>query len=106
MQTYFLIALFLSASSGSLMAQDSKVGPDRYAVTLAGADLPSATSAIARRSLRRIDRAAMLVCGASEGDLREVTSAIRASACWHDAVDDAVRRIDTPLLSQAWHGHP
>ena len=102
MQTYIPIALVLISLSGRSMAQEVKVGPDQYAVTLSVADLQVSTPAMARRSLHRIDRAATAVCGASGGNLREVTQAVRASACWRDAVTDTVRRIDAPLLSQAW----
>jgi UrcA family protein len=102
MQTYIPIALALIPLSAPSVAQEVKVGPDRYAVTLAVADLQASTPALARGSLHRIDRAATAVCGASGGNLREVTQAVRSSACWRDAVTDTVRRIDAPLLSQAW----
>lgn len=102
MQTRFPVALTLAALSVPSTAQEVQVGTERYSVTLASADLQSSTPAMARRSLYRIDRAATTVCGASRGSLREVTKAVQASACWRDAVHDAVRRIGAPLLSQAW----
>ena len=106
MKTFVTVGLVLAALSAPTMAQDAKAARARYAIAVARADLQSATAVSARRSLRRIDRAAMAACGATGGSLREVTKAVQASACWHDAVSDAVRRIDAPLLSQAWHdGH-
>lgn len=102
MQTNIPIAFILAALPVPSIAQAVKVGPERHAVALTRAELQSSTPAVAQRSLGRIGRAATAVCGAHEGSLREVTKAVRASACWHDAVATAVRRIDAPLLTQAW----
>jgi UrcA family protein len=57
--------------------------------------------AAARRLLRRIGDAARESCGASSFSLAEFKTAAVASRCWRDAVDDAVRRIDDPLLTAA-----
>jgi UrcA family protein len=56
--------------------------------------------ASAHRLFRRIGDAALESCGASFG-LAEFKTATMASRCWRDAVDEAVRRIDDPLLSAA-----
>jgi UrcA family protein len=104
MKNRVALAIALTALSAPCLAQEVQVGPDRYAVTLRRADLQSTTPAATRRSLARIDRAAMAVCGAS-GSLLEVKRAIRRSACWRESMADALRRIDDPHLSQAWQGH-
>ena len=57
--------------------------------------------AAARRLLRRIGDAALESCGASSFSLAELRTATATSRCWRDAVDDAVRRIDDPLLTAA-----
>lgn len=56
--------------------------------------------AAARRLLRRIGDAALESCGASFS-LAEFKTATVVSRCWRDAVDDAVRRVDDPLLTAA-----
>jgi UrcA family protein len=55
----------------------------------------------ARRLLRRIGDAALDACGASSFSLAEFRTATVGSQCWREAVDDAVRRIDNPLLAAA-----
>ena len=57
--------------------------------------------AAAHRLLRRIRDAALESCGASPFSLPEFKAATVASRCWIDAVDNAVRRIDDPLLTAA-----
>ena len=56
--------------------------------------------AAAYHLLRRIGDAALESCGASSS-LAEFKTATVASQCWRDAVDEAVRRIDNPLLTAA-----
>ena len=102
MKTIVPVALILAALSTPGIAQEVKVGPERYAVTVARANLSSITPAMTRRTLHRIGRAATAACGGAGGSLREVTRAVEGTSCWRQAVGDAVRRIDAPLLSQAW----
>jgi UrcA family protein len=59
-----------------------------------------ASPAGARRVLGRIGTAALESCGASFS-LAEFKTATMVSRCWRDAVDEAVRRIDDPLLTTA-----
>ncbi len=102
MKTIVPVASILAALAAPGMAQEVKVGPARYAVTVARADMSATTPASARRALKRIGRAETAACGGSGGSLREVTRAVEATACWREAVDGAVRAVDAPLLSQAW----
>jgi UrcA family protein len=60
-----------------------------------------ASPAAAHRLLRRLGDAALESCGASPFSLPEVKTATLASRCWKDAVDDAVHRINAPLLTAA-----
>ena len=53
----------------------------------------------ARRLLRRIGDAALESCGASAFSLAEIKAVTVESQCWKDAVEEAVRRIDNPLLT-------
>jgi UrcA family protein len=58
------------------------------------------TSPTAMRGLfKRIGDAALEACGASSFSLAEVKTAAKRSACWRDAVDDAVGRVGSPTLS-------
>ena len=53
------------------------------------------------RLLRQINDAALESCRTSSFSLAEFKTATVVSRCWRDAVDDAVRRIDEPLLTAA-----
>ncbi len=57
--------------------------------------------AAAHRLLGRIRDAALETCGASPFSLPEFKAATVASQCWRDAVENAVRSIDDPLLTAA-----
>jgi UrcA family protein len=54
----------------------------------------------ARRLLVRIGNAALEACGASAFSLPDYKAATLASPCWREAVDDAVSRIGSPVLSE------
>ncbi len=58
----------------------------------------------ARGLLRRIEAAASEACGASSFSLFEIKMATRRSRCWRDAVDAAVRQIDSPTHSAVIRG--
>ncbi|WP_067734365.1 UrcA family protein [Novosphingobium naphthalenivorans] len=95
------VAVLGLAVAAPAAAQD-RIGVNRYAVTLQPVDRHPATPEAARRTLARIGKAALAVCGASPFSLREVTWSVRHSACWRDSVADAVTRIDDPLLTAAY----
>ena len=98
-------AVLCAAITIPAAAQERRIGPDRYAATVHRAELHPATPAAARRTLARIEAAALAVCGASSFSLSEVKLAIRTSACWRDSVADTMARIDDPLLLDAYHHH-
>jgi UrcA family protein len=58
-----------------------------------------ATPADARDERRRIEAAAMEVCGASPTSLRELRLAVRGSACYRQAMAGALRQIDHPAFA-------
>jgi UrcA family protein len=73
---------------------------ERSRVTYADLDLTSPRGA--HLMLGRIDQAAVAVCGGGRASLREVNQAVRRTACWRDALDDAVASLDAPQVTQAW----
>ncbi|MCU0886258.1 MAG: UrcA family protein [Beijerinckiaceae bacterium] len=77
-----------------------KVGPDTYALPLHQLDVHPKTVRAARRTLRRIDEAALAVCGASAASLPALRRATRRTACWQDSMDQAVNAIADPLLTR------
>jgi len=95
-----LVALLLGAASSTNAART-----ETASVTLHHIDLHPATAAAARRSMRRIDEAALNVCGAS-GALAEAKRGIRASSCWQEAAGNAARQSEDPLLAQAFARFP
>jgi len=104
MTSYIALALTCAALAAPCFAQEENTAPDRHVLVVRGADRHPATATAARQLLARIDRAAMVVCGASSVDLREVRQDVRRSTCWRDSMVDAVGRINDPRLSQAWQG--
>ena len=65
-------------------------------------NLHPATPTKARQVLARLDDAALRACGGSGFNLSEAKAALRASPCWQEAVDGAVRQIDDPLLTKTF----
>jgi UrcA family protein len=107
MKTPLLAAALLGAViTTPCVAQEMKIGADRYAVTVRNADLHPATPAAARRTIARLEAAALAVCGGSDVSLGAMKLAVRHSACWYDSMAGTMARIDDPLLLQAYHHRP
>lgn len=87
-------------------AADAPVGMTRTSVPVRGVNLRPASRAAARRLLARLGDAAMAACGADSASLRELRLEARASACWRDAMADAVARIGSPALTAAYGPAP
>ncbi|MCJ2178931.1 UrcA family protein [Novosphingobium album (ex Hu et al. 2023)] len=102
LKTSLAVAALGLALTAPAVAQD-RIGDNRYAVTLDAVDTHPATPEAAKRTLVRIENAALVVCGASSSSLREVKSAVRRSVCWHDAMADALTRIGDPQLALAYN---
>ncbi len=78
-------------------------GPTRAErVIVRNVDLHPATPSAARRTIRRIDEAALRACGASSFSLAEVKFATRGGPCWQEAAGNAVRQSGNPLLAEAF----
>lgn len=97
-----LLAVLGTIAASPVSAQE-KVGPHTHARAIANLDIRPATVHAARRTLTRIEEAALEVCGAPRGALREVRRAMRKSECWKESVDRAVTAIGNPLLIRV-HG--
>ena len=104
--TTLLKPILLSAAVCCTLAvpaiADERIDPERFTVTLPHADLHPATQRAALHTLRRIEDAALTVCGAPSSSLGIVKLAVRRSACWKDAVAGAMSGVDDPLLAQAY----
>lgn len=98
--------LALAALATPAAAQETRTGPDTYAVALNAADLRPATPAAARRSVMRIGQAALLVCGASAAAPHGIRMAVRRSPCWRDSMAKVRQRVADPLLLAAWPATP
>lgn len=98
----FAIALTLCTAIIQPALSRERVGTDEYAVTLSGVDMRPATPQAARQVMKRIENAALAVCGVTPGALADVTRAVRRSACWREAMARTMSRIDDPLLAQAY----
>ncbi len=101
---FTLLTLFTLVAP--VTAQRAETGAERNTILLRHVDRHPATPGAARRSLARIDRAALEVCGAFDSSLRELKDAIHRSACWREAMAGAVAQIDDPMLSAAYADHP
>jgi hypothetical protein len=67
---------------------------------------PAISDTVARRSIARLGKAALLACGGSEDSVPPMKIAVRASACWHQAMNGAITRIGDARLSAWWAAHP
>lgn len=94
------------ATLGAMTAVPSAAQERHEAVTVHRAQLHPATPAAARRTIARIEAAALEACGASSFSLREVKLAVRGSVCWRESMAATMTRIDDPLLLSAYHHRP
>lgn len=92
----------LCLAGATPLAAQVHAGANTYAVTLTGVNPHPATPHEAHHALVKIEKAAMLACGAPEFAIHELRRAVRAGPCWNDAVANTVNRLDDPLLTQAY----
>jgi UrcA family protein len=99
MTRLIIAALIATALPAAAIAGD---GASTRAVSAAGLDLarPSDAAVMARR----LEQAAMNVCGASEFSAREVQNDVRRSDCYRDATDRALSALSAPAVSAALRG--
>jgi len=75
-------------------------------VTLHPIDRAPATPAAAERLYRQLDRAALAVCGGGDHAFAEVNRSTRLSACWRDAMRQALAQVNSPRLPLALADNP
>jgi UrcA family protein len=88
----FALALAAPAVAGPTVTTSIAVSP-------AGLDLSTATGA--RLMASRLDRAAVRACGASDFSVRDYQQAVRRSACYRDAMGQALATLNAPGVSAA-----
>jgi UrcA family protein len=96
-----IVLPFLLAGAASTPGHAAPTGLETTEIRVRYKHQELISPAAARSLLKRIGDAALESCGASSFSLAEFKTAIVVSRCWKDAVDDAVRRIGSPVLSAA-----
>ena len=99
--------LALSAVAGLAFAAPAIAQPvvtTSIAVSPAGLDLATPTGAALMAN--RIDRAAVSACGASGFSARDVQNEVRRSACYRDAVGQALTALNAPAVNAALRAAP
>lgn len=94
-----LIAAMVGANAAH--AQD-----ETARVIVRGIGHAPATRAEAAHIYRRLDRAALMVCGGDDHSLREVNRSLRESPCWALAMKGALEQVSSPLLPLALADKP
>jgi len=98
------IALGLVTALGVLamppVLAGERAGEDRHSMTLTNVNVRPATLAQARQTLSRIEGAALVLCGAPRGTSSILKRAVMKTPCFRDAVAEAVRTIDHPLITR------
>ena len=97
----WIVLPFLLAGIASTQGHAAPTGLETTEIRVRYERRELTSPAAARGLLRRIGDAARESCGASSFSLAEFKTATAVSRCWRDAVDDAVRRIGSPVLSAA-----
>jgi UrcA family protein len=95
----WIVLPFLLAGIASTVGHAAPTGLETTEIRVRYERRELTSPAAARILLRRIGDAALESCGASSFSLAEFKTATVVSRCWRDAVDDAVRRIGSPVLS-------
>ncbi|MCR5878715.1 UrcA family protein [Phenylobacterium sp. J367] len=92
MKSLMIAALALTMAAPAVAAERS----------VATADLTLSRPADAQRVLRRLDQAALEVCGASVNSVTETRRAARASDCYAQAMDAGVAAVNSPTVSDLY----
>jgi UrcA family protein len=89
------------------LASPAVAGPTvttSIAVSPAGLDLSTADGAEVMAN--RLDRAAVRACGASSFSAHDVQMEVRRSACYRDAVGQALTALNAPAVNAALRATP
>jgi UrcA family protein len=89
--------VLLAALVGVLALPAAALAKEEALAVRAG-DLSLSQPAHAHRMLRRLDQAALDVCGASIVSLKEHQRAVRRSGCYAQAMETAVATLNAPAL--------
>ena len=92
-------AAAMAFAAPAFAASDSATVTTSVAASVSGLDLNRSADAV--RMAGRLDRAAVAACGASHFSARDHQNAVRRSACYHDAVDQALSSLNAPAVSAA-----
>lgn len=79
---------------------EEQIGPNRYAMTLKNVNVRPGSAEEARKTLSRIEGAAISLCGAPHGSSSILKRAVMKSDCFKNSVAEAVRKIDNPLINR------
>jgi UrcA family protein len=101
----FAALALLSGWAGLAGARTDPFG-ERVEVKVPRPATPVRSDAMARRSIARLGKAAMLACGASDESFAQMQAAVQQSPCWHQAMDGAVRQVGDTRLTAWWAAHP
>ena len=104
MKTLILPVLAVLALAAPATAGTTGVGTVTTQVAASTAGLDLGRSADAALMAGRLDRAAVQACGASRFSARDYRQAVRQSACYRDAMGDAVAALNAPQVSAALQG--
>lgn len=95
-----LVAASAAASSAMARQQPLQEQQQQHVVRYRSLDLGSAAGA--RSMYRRIDGAALRICGGGRGSVEALNRALRRSDCWYGATSEAVGRLAAPRVTAAW----
>lgn len=101
----FATLTLLSGWAGLAGARTAPFG-ERVEIEVPRPATPLRSDAMARRTIARLGKAAMLACGASDESFAQMQAAVKQSPCWHQAMDDAVRQVGDTRLTAWWAAHP
>ena len=94
-----LVTATMMLTTQVVLAQNM-IAADQHAIVLTNVNIHPATVREARKTLDRIEAAALTLCGAPPGSSTYMRRAVMKSACFRDSVANAVRQIDAPLINR------
>ena len=97
------LALLVGLFGSAMVGADPSLETIAVRVRYINLNPPSQSEAL--HTLDRLKDAALEACGGSPFSLAESRTAIKASKCWHESLADAVARIGSARLNQAFKDH-
>jgi len=96
-----ITALFVSALALSVCAAPGFAQPEPHQIAVRYADLDISRPAGAEVLIDRIRLAARSVCG-TQADLRDIARFRTQAACQHEAMETAIRSVNSPLVAKLY----